>query len=70
MTENRKHNVAQEETPKYTEQEKNAIMERLWLTYFNDTLYNRGIITESSYNQMRNWINSRKPQKHCNDRAR
>ncbi len=60
MIKDPKNNVVHEETPKYIEQEKNAIIERLWLTYFNDTLYSQGIITESSHDQMRNWINSRK----------
>ena len=36
-----------------TEQKKTAILEGLWLTYFNDTLYAKGLITEAERNKMR-----------------
>ena len=29
-----------------SEQKKRAVIEQLWLTYFNDTLYAKGLITE------------------------
>ncbi|MBQ8188114.1 MAG: hypothetical protein IJ037_14785 [Clostridia bacterium] len=34
-------------------QKKRAEYERLWLTYYNDTLYAKGIITEEQRNRMR-----------------
>ena len=30
-----------------------TVTEQLWLTYFNDTLYAKGIITEEQRNKMR-----------------
>lgn len=69
MTENRNH-ITQERKKKYTEQEKQAVIDRLWLTYFNDTLYDKGLITKTVRNQMRNWINTRKPGQHRDDRER
>lgn len=38
---------------KITEQKKQSVLERLWLTYYNDTLYEKGVITEAQRNQMR-----------------
>lgn len=35
--------------------------EQTWLTFFNQTLYAQGIITEAERNKMQNLINSRKP---------
>lgn len=34
-------------------------MEQLWLTYYNDTLYEQGVITEDERNRMRIKIKSR-----------
>ena len=34
-------------------QKKRAVYERLWLTYYNDTLYEKGIITQEQRNKMR-----------------
>lgn len=45
--------------PGMTEQKKQAVMEQLWLTYFNDTLYTKGVITEEQRNKMRLMIKSR-----------
>ena len=45
-----------------TEQKKRTIMERLWLTYYNDTLYEQGVITEDERNKMRIKIKSRARQ--------
>ena len=38
---------------KITEQKKQSVLERLWLTYYNNTLYEKGVITEAQRNQMR-----------------
>lgn len=45
-----------------TEQKKRSIMEQLWLTYYNDTLYEQGVITEDERNKMRIKIKSRARQ--------
>ena len=42
-----------------TEQKKQAVIERLWLTYYNDTLFAKGLITEEQRNKMRLMIKSR-----------
>lgn len=42
-----------------SEKKKNLIMEQLWLTYFNDSLYKNGVITEDAYNKMRVIIKNR-----------
>lgn len=42
-----------------TAQKKQAVIEQLWLTYFNDTLYAKGLITEEQRNAMRLTIRSR-----------
>ena len=42
-----------------TAQKKQAVTEQLWLTYFNDTLYAKGLITEEQRNAMRLTIRSR-----------
>lgn len=44
---------------KITEQKKESVLERLWLTYYNDTLYEQGLITEAQRNKMRVMIKSR-----------
>lgn len=44
---------------KTTEQKKQAIIEQLWLTYYNDTLFAKGLITEEQRNKMRIKIKSR-----------
>jgi hypothetical protein len=36
-----------------------AIYEQLWLIYYNDTLYSKGIITEAERNKMRLKIKQR-----------
>ena len=41
------------------EQKKQAVMEQLWLTYYNDTLFAKGMITEDQRNRMRLMIKSR-----------
>lgn len=42
-----------------TDQKKQAVMEQLWLTYYNDTLFAKGLITEDQRNRMRLTIKSR-----------
>jgi len=34
-------------------------MEKLWLTYYNDTLFEKGIIAEEDYHKMKLKINTR-----------
>ena len=34
-------------------------IEQLWLLYYNETLYSKGLITESERNRMRSGIHSR-----------
>ncbi len=46
---------------KMSEYEKQSVIEKLWLIYFNDTLYGKGLISESERNRMANKIHSRKP---------
>ena len=45
--------------PGMTEQKKQAVIEQLWLTYYNDTLFAKGLITEEQRNKMRLMIKSR-----------
>ena len=41
------------------EQKKQAVIEQLWLTYYNDTLFAKGVITEDQRNKLRMMIKSR-----------
>ncbi|MCD7768708.1 MAG: hypothetical protein LUH36_01115 [Oscillospiraceae bacterium] len=43
-----------------TEQQKTVILEYLWLSYYNSTLYEQGLITETERNKMMAHIKSRK----------
>lgn len=45
--------------PVYDENKKRSVLERLWLTYYNDTLFSKGMITEEQRNKMRVIINKR-----------
>ena len=45
--------------PGMTEQKKQVVIEQLWLTYYNDTLFAKGLITEEQRNKMRLMIRSR-----------
>ena len=45
--------------PGMTEQKKQAVIEQLWLTYYNDTLFAKGLITEEQRNKMRIKIRNR-----------
>ncbi|MCD7838066.1 MAG: hypothetical protein LUG65_04065 [Clostridiales bacterium] len=40
-------------------QKKERVIQRLWLTYYNDTLYDKGVITEEERNRMRVAIKAR-----------
>lgn len=42
-----------------TEQEKQLVIEQLWLTYYNDTLFAKSLITEEQRNKMRIRIKNR-----------
>ena len=42
-----------------TQQKKQHILEQLWLSYYNDTLYGKGLIAESERNRMRTKIQKR-----------
>lgn len=44
---------------KMAEQKIQSVLERLWLTYYNDTLFARGAITEDQRDSMRLRIKSR-----------
>lgn len=43
------------------EQQKTSLAERLWLSYFNQYLFENGIITESQRNKMKNKIDCQNP---------
>lgn len=52
--------MAAEANDRYiSEKKKNLIMDQLWLTYFNDSLYKNGVITEEERNKMRVLIKNR-----------
>ena len=53
MAENKE---SQKNTSKQTKQ---AVIEQLWLTYYNDTLFAKGTITEDQRNKMRVMIKNR-----------
>mgnify|MGYP004482737177 FL=1 len=48
-----------ENHPKPHEQAIQATIQQLWLTYYNDTLYAKGLITEDQRNRMRIKIKNR-----------
>ena len=43
-----------------TEQQKKSIIEQLWLHYYNQTLRDKGMISEHDYTRMKAKINSRR----------
>jgi hypothetical protein len=53
MAETKKSNLTM------TEQQKQRVMEGLWLSYYNDTLFAKGIISEEARNKMRLRIKAR-----------
>ena len=50
------------DTPTVQNESKQDVIERLWLQYFNDTLYAQGLISETERNRMRIKIKARTPQ--------
>lgn len=54
-------NNEQSTSRKMSKYEKQSVIEKLWLIYFNDTLYEKGLITETERNRMANRIHARKP---------
>lgn len=46
-------------------QKKAHIAELIWLHYYNDYLFGKGIITEQERNKLKFQIDSRKPSAHC-----
>lgn len=42
-------------------QRRQAVVEKMWLNYYNKTLLERGLITENQHRMMQVKINSRKP---------
>ena len=49
-----------EKKPLSNEQKRRSAAEQLWLHYYNQTLFDKGLITESERNRMTNKINARK----------
>ena len=43
------------------EQQRRVVAEQIWLNFFNQTLYEQGIITESERNRVKNMISGRNP---------
>lgn len=43
------------------EARRTALAQELWLQYFNQTLYQKGVITQAQRDWMKNRIGSRKP---------
>ncbi len=41
-------------------EKKQSVMEQLWLNYYNDTLFEQGVITEDMRNRMRVAIKTRR----------
>jgi hypothetical protein len=46
-------------------QQKIYIAEQIWLHYYNDYLFGKGIITEEARNKLKFKIDSRKPSAYC-----
>ena len=47
-----------EERMASNEQRKKSVAEQIWLHYYNQTLYEQGVITETERNRMKNLINN------------
>ena len=50
---------------KVSAQQRKQVMEQLWLMYYNDTLFEQGVITESDRNRMKRLIDQHKPSTAC-----
>lgn len=44
-----------------SQQQRRHLVEKMWLTFYNDHLLKEGIITEAQYKKMQAMIISRKP---------
>ena len=51
--------MANEKKKAISEQKKDSVLQKLWLTYYNDTLFEKGLITEEQRNKMRVMIKTR-----------
>ena len=45
--------------PPMSEKKKQSILEKLWLTYYNDTLLEKGVISQEEHDKMRVKIKTR-----------
>ena len=45
--------------PPMSEKKKQCILEKLWLTYYNDTLLEKGVISQEEHDKMRVKIKTR-----------
>ena len=45
--------------PPMSEKKKQSILEKLWLTYYNDTLLEKGVISQEEHDKMRVKIQTR-----------
>lgn len=43
----------------YNKEQKRSIAEQIWLQYYNQVLFERGMITEEEHNRMANRVNAR-----------
>ena len=50
-----------DETIAANEANRRAVVERMWLNHYNNTLLEKGLITECQHRKMKVSINSRKP---------
>jgi hypothetical protein len=57
------------DTTKVKNEPEQDVIDRLWLLYFNDTLYARGLISETERNQMHSRINARTSKTHRQEEA-
>ena len=44
--------IHEPKNPPMSERKKQSILEKLWLTYYNDTLLEQGVITQDEHDQM------------------
>ena len=51
--------IHEPQNPPMTERKKQSILERLWFTYYNDTLLEQGVITKDEHDKMRVKIKTR-----------
>ena len=49
------------ENTREKQEQKKLMAEKLWLNYFNQTLYEKGFLTEGQRNRLKLIIDSRKP---------